>query len=244
MQVEEDFNSIARLEIPIEVFIEIGINALLHRDYYQTSPIRVFIFDDRVEIHSPGILPHAVTEQSIKEGISHPRNELLFNNARFILPYTGVGSGVVRALNSYDNISFENNLVTEEFVTTIRRLESNYDTLPSAQGNAQIINTNNIQSVYDSDYDSDYDNDYDNDYDGNHDKQILAFASVPKSRKEIMDLLGLGTHTDNYERHITPLLQKGLLAMTLPDKPKSKHQKYVTTEKGKRILNKNGEQKK
>ncbi|MCL2512208.1 MAG: AAA family ATPase, partial [Bacteroidales bacterium] len=48
VQVEENFNSIARLEIPLTVFVEIGVNALLHRDYYQNSPIRVFIFDDRV----------------------------------------------------------------------------------------------------------------------------------------------------------------------------------------------------
>jgi ATP-dependent DNA helicase RecG len=48
-----------------------------------------------------------------------------------------------------------------------------------------------------------------------------------------MDLLGISMHTKNHERHIIPLLEKGLLAMTLPDKPNSKNQKYITTEKGK-----------
>ncbi|KAA6326805.1 hypothetical protein EZS27_024139 [termite gut metagenome] len=46
IQVEENFNSIARLEIPLDVFVEILTNALIHRDYYQNSPIRLFIFDD------------------------------------------------------------------------------------------------------------------------------------------------------------------------------------------------------
>ena len=137
VQVEEDFNSIARLEIPIEVFIEICINTLLHRDYYHPSPIRVFIFDNRIEIHSPGILPHAVTEETIKQGISNPRNKLLFENARFILPYTGVGSGIVRALKSYDHITFDNNLVTGEFVTTILRPEE----VSSKNSNVEVTNT-------------------------------------------------------------------------------------------------------
>ena len=149
VQVEENFNSIARLEIPLPVFIEIGVNALLHRDYYQPSPIRVFIFDDRVEIHSPGVLPHSVTEQSIKQGLSKPRNELLFNNAKHLLPYTGVGSGIVRALKSYDNISFDNNHITEEFVTIIRRPENNnYDTPASVQDNTQNINSSVIDRCH------------------------------------------------------------------------------------------------
>jgi predicted HTH transcriptional regulator len=61
----------------------------------------------------------------MKRGISNPRNKLLFDNAKFILPYTGVGSGVVRALKSYDHITFNNDHITEEFVAIIRRSESN-----------------------------------------------------------------------------------------------------------------------
>jgi hypothetical protein len=91
-------------------------------------------------------------------------------------------------------------------------------------------------SVYDGVYDSVYDGVHDNDHDGNYDKKILAFTVIPRSRKEIIDLLGISTHTKNYERHIAPLLEKGLLAMTFPDKPKSKKQKYLTTEKGHKIL--------
>jgi predicted HTH transcriptional regulator len=65
IQVEQNFNSIARLEIPLNVFVEILTNSLIHRDYYQNATVRLFIFDNRVEIHSPGILPDSVTEESI-----------------------------------------------------------------------------------------------------------------------------------------------------------------------------------
>ncbi|GHU66604.1 hypothetical protein FACS1894123_12340 [Bacteroidia bacterium] len=111
------------MEIPLEVFVELLTNAFVHRDYYINSPIRLFIFDNRIEIHSPGILPDGVTEESIKHGISVPRNKLLFENAKDILPYTGIGSGIMRAMQSYDKISFKNDFVREEFITTLKRDE-------------------------------------------------------------------------------------------------------------------------
>ncbi|GHT01899.1 ATPase AAA [Bacteroidia bacterium] len=258
-QVEQNFNSIARLEIPLEVFVEILTNSLIHRDYYQEAPIRLFIFDNRIEIHSPGILPNSVTEESIKQGISKPRNQLLFDNAKYLLPYTGIGSGIIRAMKSYDHISFENNYTTEEFIATIVRPdipdESNYDgnyegNYDGKEGNYDGKEGNydgkegNYEGNYDgkeSNYDGNYDGNYDaakSVYDGVYDKKILVFAEIPKSRQEIMNLIGISTQTKNYERHIAPLLEKGLLAMTVPDKPKSKNQKYITTERGKMILKK------
>jgi predicted HTH transcriptional regulator len=124
VQVEKEFNSVGQLEIPLEVFVEMLSNAFIHRDYYVNSPIRLFIFDNRIEIHSPGILPDSVTEETIKQGISVPRNQLLFDNAKYLLPYTGIGSGIMRAMKSYDKISFKNNIDTEEFVITILRDET------------------------------------------------------------------------------------------------------------------------
>ena len=121
VQVEDGFNSLPALEIPSQVFVEIIINALIHRDYYQTAPIRLLIFDNRIEVHSPGNLPLDVTEDTILNGISKPRNQLLFDNAMFLLPYVGVGSGIVRVFNSFKNITLSNNLDTEEFVVTIWR---------------------------------------------------------------------------------------------------------------------------
>jgi predicted HTH transcriptional regulator len=124
VQVEKDFNSIGQLEIPLEVFVETLTNAFIHRDYYINSPIRLFIFDNRIEIHSPGILPDSVTEETLKQGISVPRNQLLFDNAKHLLPYTGIGSGIMRAMKSYDKILFQNNIATGEFVITILRDET------------------------------------------------------------------------------------------------------------------------
>ena len=108
IQVEVGFNSLGRLEIPYDVFVELLVNAFVHRDYFQNAPIRLFIFDDRVEIISPGGLPDDMTEEMIRKGVSKPRNPLLFDYAKYLLPYTGIGSGILRALKEYSFISFEN----------------------------------------------------------------------------------------------------------------------------------------
>jgi predicted HTH transcriptional regulator len=124
VQVDKEFNSAGQLEIPLETFVETLMNAFIHRDYYLNSPIRLFIFDNRIEIHSPGVLPDSVTEETIRQGISVPRNKLLFDNAKYLLPYTGIGSGIVRAMKSYDKILFHNKIAVEEFVITILRNET------------------------------------------------------------------------------------------------------------------------
>ena len=49
----------------------------------------------------------------------------LFNNAIYLLPYTGVGSGITRALDEDINVTFTNNDKAQEFVITVWRGESN-----------------------------------------------------------------------------------------------------------------------
>jgi predicted HTH transcriptional regulator len=76
--------------------------------YVIEAPLRVFIFDNRIEIHSPGLLPEGVSTESIKHGASVPRNKLLFNHGINLLPYTGAGSGITRVLNFTPDIKFVN----------------------------------------------------------------------------------------------------------------------------------------
>ena len=66
-----------------------------------------------------------VSGDDIKAGTSMPRNMFLFNNAIYLLPYTGVGSGITRALDEDINVTFMNNDKAQEFVITVWRGESN-----------------------------------------------------------------------------------------------------------------------
>ena len=125
VQVGEEFNSMGKLEIPYTSLVEFTVNSLVHRSLNMKAPVRIFIFDNRVEIHSPGALPNGLTIDDIKAGTSMPRNMFLFNNAIYLLPYTGVGSGITRALDEDINVTFMNNNKAQEFVITVWRGESN-----------------------------------------------------------------------------------------------------------------------
>ena len=133
VQVGDEFNSMGKLEIPYTSLVEFTVNSLVHRSLNMKAPVRIFIFDNRVEIHSPGALPNGLTIEDIKAGTSMPRNMFLFNNAIYLLPYTGVGSGITRALDEDINVTFMNNDKAQEFVITVWREESNQVEVESNQ---------------------------------------------------------------------------------------------------------------
>ena len=149
VQVGEEFNSMGKLEIPYTSLVEFTVNSLVHRSLNMKAPVRIFIFDNRVEIHSPGALPNGLTIDDIKAGTSMPRNMFLFNNAIYLLPYTGVGSGITRALDEDVNVTFMNNDKAQEFVITIWREESNQVEGESNQVGNQVEEKSN--QVQDSD---------------------------------------------------------------------------------------------
>lgn len=118
----ESFNSPLKWEIPQEVFEELIVNAIIHRDYFINSTIKVLIFSDRIEIISPGKLPNSMTvEKMLEGGISIPRNPVLQSLAQYALPYKGHGTGVGRALSLYPAITFSDEQNNERLVVTIKR---------------------------------------------------------------------------------------------------------------------------
>ena len=254
VQVGDEFNSMGKLEIPYTSLVEFTVNSLVHRSLNMKAPVRIFIFDNRVEIHSPGALPNGLTIDDIKAGTSMPRNMFLFNNAIYLLPYTGVGSGITRALDEDVNVTFMNNDKAQEFVITVWREESN-----------QVEDHNTGLRHSDTDLDTDHDTfaedhdtqlrhsdtDLDTDHDTfaeNHDtihsyhdtkrvpltnkqKDIVNFCSVPRTSREILERAGVVYHTKNIAKYITSLVAAGYLQMTNPDNPTASNQKYkkVTT---------------
>ena len=149
VQVGDEFNSMGKLEIPYTSLVEFTVNSLIHRSLNMKAPVRIFIFDNRVEIHSPGALPNGLTIEDIKAGTSMPRNMFLFNNAIYLLPYTGVGSGITRALDEDINVTFMNNDKAQEFVITAWRGEGNQVEGESNQVGNQVEEKSN--QVQDSD---------------------------------------------------------------------------------------------
>ena len=256
VQVGEEFNSMGKLEIPYTSLVEFTVNSLVHRSLNMKAPVRIFIFDNRVEIHSPGALPNGLTIDDIKAGTSMPRNMFLFNNAIYLLPYTGVGSGITRALDEDINVTFMNNDKAQEFVITVWRGESNQvgnevhdksNQVEDLDTGLRYSNTDLDTGLRHSDTDLDTrlrhsDTNLDNsdtDLDtqlrhsdtpkvslSNKQRDIVNFCSVPRTTKEILDRIGVSMHSKNRERYITSLVAAGYLQMTNPDNPTASNQKY------------------
>ena len=234
VQVGKEFNSIGKLEIPYGSLVEFTVNSLVHRSLNMKAPIRIFIFDNRVEIHSPGALPNGLTIEDIKAGTSMPRNMFLFNNAIYLLPYTGVGSGITRALDEGANATFTNNTSAQEFVITVWREES----CKVEDSDTQLRHSNTDLDTKKSDLDTQLrhsNTDLDtkkNDLETkkipltNKQKDIINFCSVPRTTKEILNRIGVSMHSKNRERYINSLVTAGYLQMTNPENPKASNQKY------------------
>ncbi len=66
--------------------------------------------------------------------------------------------------------------------------------------------------------------------------QVLNFCQEPRKSKEIQELVGIKHRETFRDNYLLPIIDKGWLAMTIPEKPQSSKQRYVTTEKGKETL--------
>ncbi|MAY15574.1 MAG: ATP-dependent DNA helicase RecG [Oceanospirillaceae bacterium] len=121
VQNEQGFNSVGEPEIPRIVLEELIANALIHRDYFVSAPIKVLVFADRIEIVSPGHLPNNLTIENIKMGNSNVRNPILASFAPKVLPYRGLGSGIKRALRAYPNIDFVDDRDGNTFKVSVKR---------------------------------------------------------------------------------------------------------------------------
>jgi ATP-dependent DNA helicase RecG len=239
VQVKKEFNSQGQLEIPYTCLVELVVNALVHRSLNWKAPIRIFIFDDRVEIHSPGTLPNGLSVDDIVAGTSMPRNNFLFSNAIYLLPYTGAGSGIQRALNEDNRLSFSNHESLHEFVITIaRNSDSNSNTgLGTKSMDSDTFSLDSDTKSGDLDTNSDtfsLDSDTKSgDLDtfkriklNNKQKDVVNYCTVPRSSKEILERVGVSYHSKNIERYINALVDAGYLEMTNPENPNASNQKY------------------
>lgn len=153
----------------------------------------------------------------IERGTSIPRNRLLFNNAICLLPYSGIGTGIPRAIGEDTDIRFYNDENLHEFVIIIPRdvtFKSN-----------EVDNGSNEVGVKSNEVDK-----------GSNQvrtkvtkkqQDIINFCSVPRTTKEILDRVGVSNQSANRIRYINSLVDAGLLKPLFPESPTAPNQKYV-----------------
>ena len=123
VQGEKGFNTEGEIEVPRAALEELVVNMLLHRDYFISAPWRVMIFDDRIELISPGTLPNNITVENIRNGISNIRNPIIASLATKELPYRGIGTGIRRAIAAVPALELEPDYDMNQFTARIPRGE-------------------------------------------------------------------------------------------------------------------------
>lgn len=194
---------IDRTEYPIDAIREAILNALIHRDYSiytEGTPIQIDFFADRLEIHSPGSLYGRMTVEQLGIARPDPRNPAL-------AVMTEVLTG---AENRYSGIP------------TIRRSMAEYG-LPAPR----FENRRNefVVTFYNGTGEAEVPEAQEQ---AEKSPDLLAFCKTPRTRQEIADYLGIKTVFYVMHHYVKPLLESGQLAMTMPEKPKSRNQKYYS----------------
>ncbi|MBI2201843.1 MAG: putative DNA binding domain-containing protein [Armatimonadetes bacterium] len=85
-------------ELPEEALREAVVNAVAHRDYTVHGPVRLFIFDDRIEIHTPGRPPNTVSEEAMRAGVHVVRNPRIYARLSDAGLVTRAGTGIRRII--------------------------------------------------------------------------------------------------------------------------------------------------
>lgn len=91
-----------KLEVPESAIREILLNALVHRNYHINGPTKIAIYDNRIEIFSPGVFPGPLDTQNLKMGLTYIRNNIIckiFREAGYI---EKLGSGFITLFESYE----------------------------------------------------------------------------------------------------------------------------------------------
>ncbi|MGN0355252.1 MAG: ATP-binding protein [Muricoprocola sp.] len=190
-----------KTEYPIEAIREAVLNALIHRDYShftEGTPVQINFFTDRMEIHSPGGLYGRMTIEDLGKSRPDLRNPALATMSEFLL----------KTENRYSGIP------------TIRR-EMAEAGLPAPvfinrRNEFVVILYNERQIINDVEQECEADTD-----------KLLEFCKIPRTRREIADFLGINTQFYVMQHYVQPLLAREKLAMTIPEKPKSRNQKFV-----------------
>ena len=111
-------------ELPLPALREVLVNAVAHRDYTVAGPIRVLVFEDRVEVRSPGGLPNSVRLAQLPAGVHVLRNPTLYNLLLKRGLVTDAGSGIPRLIQLVRERTGTEptlRLAGDEFVVTLPR---------------------------------------------------------------------------------------------------------------------------
>ena len=194
-------------EIPKEVVREAIVNAVAHRDYTSNASVQVMLFSDRLEILNPGRLPPALTLEQLRETHpSVPNNRLLARSLYLTQYIEEMGTGTLDMIRRCKDAGLLEPEFTDSggFKTTIWRAK------PTEQIEVQPESIpGDIKS-----------------------RVLNLLADGEMSKSELSKRLGYKQLSGQLNKVFRHLLADEMIEYTLPDKPRSRHQKYRLTGKG------------
>ena len=217
-QADERERIVERKEIPLfdeEAFREAMINAFVHNQWTTGNAPMITAFSDRIEILSRGTIPPGQTMEGFFAGESVPVNQKLSDMLLQLHISERTGRGVPKITEVYGKGTYEfreNSIVVSIPFTRV----STEDEDPRwTQDRTQDRTQDGTQE------------DSKGSSEDEKIKRILEFCQTPKGILEITEMLGYSGRKPT-KKYVKPLVEQGRLAMTIPDKPQSKNQKYVT----------------
>ncbi len=256
VQAGQNFNSLGVLEVSKIALEEILQNAQVHREYIKNAPIRLLIFDNRIEIISPGCLPGNMTVDSIQLGETYQRNPLLASFCAKTMVYRGLGSGIIRAKKDGARIEFRNDEVTNQLITTIWRnnkeKSASKEEKSASKEEKSASKEEKSASKEEKSASKEEKSASKEEKSASKEKksaskekksaskeekglskreqiinELLSFCTTPRTMIEITSHLSVKDRNYIKANYINPLLGTNL-AMTYPDSPRSPKQKYYT----------------
>lgn len=196
--ITEEGTRADKTEYPIKAVREIILNALIHRDYSihtDRSPIRLVMYEDRLELENPGGLYGRITVDELGKVSADTRNPYIAGALEIMIDTENRFSGIPTILSELKKAGMPSPVFIDR------------------RGVFKVI-------FYKRDEVQDKKVDFD--------KEILNYCSIPRSREALAERFGFDAPTYFIKTYITPLLENGKIKMTIPDKPKSKYQKYYS----------------
>ena len=209
-------------DYPDTAVLEGVVNALIHRDYLELgSEVHIDMFDDRMEIYSPGGMldGRKVQDLDLRNVSSRRRNPIIadiFNRLKYM---DCRGSGFKKILDSYEFQEHYTEEMKPEFRSSNSEFWLIFKNLNYEAKDVEFVLTTEkadtkrkhlIQNGQDMD------------------KMIIDFCREPKSVMEIMDNFIFKSRTSFKRNYLQKMLADGTLKMTIPDKPSSRNQKYYS----------------
>jgi predicted HTH transcriptional regulator len=232
--------------IPMRAIRELVVNAIVHAVYAETSAvIRVAFLDDRIEIDNPGMLLPGLTVEAMKQGVSRIRNPVIARVFRELNLMERWGTGFRSVVKELHERGLPDPEVIElpGIVRVVAAIPDHRPQIAPRSGTTRGLATATGRDVPgrrelgDAATQEPTQETQEPTALGPHGFALLASVEdEPLTRAELMRSIGLYNNSRAFRTHVAPLLRAGWVAMTNPDRPNLRTQKYAITDQGRRVL--------